>query len=207
MKSIKAVAPTKNEPPPTQERKGISMKTLHSNYFYGNKVSDYGIKNGHVDYATLAKAFDAVLNNEIIKTTANIGYWETENGAEEYYEDNNGCRYTYDEKEDRVEELESELENLRDRLEECEDNLMDDSIEEIQARIDEIEEDLNSLYYAYYQEIYQYYIISYNGAEILKEWTDEIVFYNEELDMYVWGVTHWGTGWDYVLTDIKIENN
>ena len=183
------------------------MKTLHSNYFYGNEVSEYGIKNNRVDYATLAKAFDAVLNNEIIKATSDIGYWDIENGAEEYYEDNNGCRYTYDEKEERVEELESELENLRDRLEECEDNLMDDSIEEIQARIDEIEEDLNSLYYAYYQDIYQYFIISSNGAEILKEWTDEIVFYNDELDMYVWGVTHWGTGWDYVLTDIKIENN
>ena len=22
--------------------------------------------------------------------------------------------------------------------------------------------------------------------------------------MYVWGVTHWGTSWDYVLTDIEI---
>ena len=84
---------------------------------------------------------------------------------------------------------------------------MDDSIEDIQARIDEIEEDLNSLYYTHYKDIYQYYIISDNGAELLKDWTDEIVFYNEELDMYVWGVTHWGTGWDYVLTDIKIENN
>lgn len=183
------------------------MKTLHSNYFYGNKISDYGIKNNRVDYATLAKAFDVVLNNNIMQATASLGYWEIENGSEEYYEDNQYNRYTYDEKEERVEELESELENLRDRLEECEDNLMDDSIEETQARIDEIEEDLNSLYYTYYQDIYQYFIISSNGAEILKEWTDEIVFYNEELDMYVWGVTHFGTGWDYVLTDIKIENN
>jgi hypothetical protein len=23
--------------------------------------------------------------------------------------------------------------------------------------------------------------------------------------MYIWGVTHYGTSWDYVLTDIKIE--
>ena len=56
-----------------------------------------------------------------------------------------------------------------------------------------------------YYDIYQYYIIDENGARILQEHTDEIVFYNEELDLYVWGVTHWGTSWDYVLTNIKIE--
>ena len=50
-------------------------------------------------------------------------------------------------------------------------------------------------------EIYQYYIVSDNGARILEEF-NEIVFYNEELDMYLWGVTHYGTSWDYVLTNI-----
>lgn len=54
-------------------------------------------------------------------------------------------------------------------------------------------------------EIFQYYIISPSGAEILQDWTDEIVFYNGAVDMYVWGVTHWGTSWDYVLTDIKLN--
>lgn len=55
-----------------------------------------------------------------------------------------------------------------------------------------------------YQEIYQYYIISDYGARILREYTDEIVFYNEQLDLYLWGVTHFGTSWDYVLTNIKL---
>ena len=54
-------------------------------------------------------------------------------------------------------------------------------------------------------EIFQYYIISPSGAEILQDWTNEIVFYNEDLNMYVWGVTHWGTSWDYVLTEIKLN--
>lgn len=36
-------------------------------YFYGNKISDYGVKYNRVDYATLAKSFDAVLCNEITK--------------------------------------------------------------------------------------------------------------------------------------------
>ena len=54
-------------------------------------------------------------------------------------------------------------------------------------------------------EVAQSYIISSGGYEILKHWTDEIVLYSSDLDMYVWEVTHWGTAWDYVLTDIKID--
>lgn len=55
-----------------------------------------------------------------------------------------------------------------------------------------------------YREVYQYYIIPYSGYRFLKEFTDEIVYYNEDLDMYVWGITHFGTSWDYVLTDIEL---
>ena len=160
---------------------------LSGTYFCGNEASDYAKENGFLDYATLAKAFDAVLNNDIIKNTSDIGYWDIENGSEEYYEDNNGNRYTYDEKEERIEELE-ELET-----------------EEAEAQIEEIKEDIETLENAHYDEIFQYFIISDNGAEILKDYTDEIVFYNETLDMYVWGVTHWGTSWDYFLTDIKLN--
>lgn len=54
-------------------------------------------------------------------------------------------------------------------------------------------------------EIFQYYIISPQGADILMEDTNEVVFYNEDYDMYLWGVTHFGTAWDYVLTDIAIN--
>lgn len=54
-------------------------------------------------------------------------------------------------------------------------------------------------------DIYQWYIITDAGAQLLMRETDEIVFYDEELDIYVWAVTHWGTGWDYVLTDIDLR--
>ena len=53
----------------------------------------------------------------------------------------------------------------------------------------------------YDDEVYQWYIIDRSGAELLQR-IDEVVEYNEALDMYIWGVTHWGTAWDYVLTDI-----
>lgn len=55
-----------------------------------------------------------------------------------------------------------------------------------------------------YLEVYQYYIISDSGASFLRDYTDEIVFYNEKLDLYLWGITHFGTSWDYVLTNIKL---
>ena len=56
----------------------------------------------------------------------------------------------------------------------------------------------------YFLDVYQYYIITGSGARFLGEYTDELVYYHEELDMYLWGITHFGTSWDYVLTDIKL---
>lgn len=54
----------------------------------------------------------------------------------------------------------------------------------------------------YYYDIYQWYIISESGAEFLEMWTDEIVYYDYELDIYVWGIDHWGTSWDGVPCEI-----
>lgn len=141
-------------------------KYIHkSKYFYGQKISGYGLEHGYIDYATLAKSFDAVLNNDIMEKTAALGWWEQVNGII----DNS----------DEIEEL----------------------IEE-QEKIDDVLRDM--LQRPRKPEIFQYYIISDNGANILCELTNEIVFYNEELDTYVWGVTHYGTAWDYVLTDIPV---
>lgn len=58
-----------------------------------------------------------------------------------------------------------------------------------------------------YVEVYQYYIISEYGYEFLSRYTDELVYYNSTLDVYLWGVTHFGTSWDYVLTDVKLIGN
>ena len=115
-------------------------------YFYGNEISEEGVKRGYVDYRTLAKCFDAILCNNI----ATLLYEEGEliNGSE------------FDEDEDGNEVC---------------------------------------------NEVFQWYIISDNGANILKRKTNELVYYIPSLDIYIWGVTHYGTSWDYVLTDIKID--
>ena len=163
-------------------------KYVHkSPYFYGNKISDYGLENGYVDYATLSKAFDAVLVDVTKLFFADI------NGEFNEPEQINGSI-----------DNQSEIDELND----CISKLMlendDDSktaeIDELQERIDELEQEQDNN-----PEIFQYFIISDNGAEILQELTDEIVYYLPVIDCYVWGVTHWGTSWDYVLTDIPIE--
>lgn len=163
---------------------------VHGKYFYGNEISEYGQKNGYVDYATLAKAFDGVLNNDIIQKTYEIGYWEQESGFVDNSEEIEELR-------ERIEELEEQLERFEQENQEVLCISVRYEVEELQNRIEELEEEQD-----YTDEIYQYYIVDDNGARILKE-INEIVFYNEELDMYVWGVTHFGTSWSYVLTNIK----
>lgn len=120
-------------------------------YYYGNPISDYGMEYGRVDYATLAKAFDAVLNNDIMSLTYDIGYWEQVSGIVDNQEE-------IDKLEEKKDELEEENESSPSQI--------------IENEIDEI---------------------------------NEIVYYNEKLDMYLWGVQHYGTSWDYVLTNIKID--
>lgn len=48
------------------------------------------------------------------------------------------------------------------------------------------------------------YIISEQGYKFLSKYTDELVFYNYHLDMYIWAVTHYGTAWSHVLTNVKL---
>lgn len=60
-----------------------------------------------------------------------------------------------------------------------------------------------------YLEIYQYFLIDLSGFQlnqIIKE-TDLLIYYCSDLDLYVLGVTHYGTSWDYVLTDAKFTTN
>lgn len=64
--------------------------------------------------------------------------------------------------------------------------------------------DAEECVYTEFVDIYQFYIIDENGYQFLAHNTDELVYYNEELDMYLWGITHFGTSWDYVLTDIRL---
>lgn len=109
---------------------------MYNGMVYGEKVSDYGLEHGYLDYRTLSKIVGpCILNNTVRAET--LCDWEIVAGE-------------------------------------------------------------------FREMIFQDYIISDYGYEFLRDNTDEIVFYNETLDLYIWGITHFGTSWDYVLTDIKL---
>lgn len=173
----------------------MTKYTHKSRYFFGNEISEYGLKNGYVDYRTLAKAFDAVLCNDVTKLfyaqiNSEWGEPEQANG----YIDNSE---EIDELQDRIDEL---MDEYRETDNTDRENAIGKEIDELQERIEELEREQDEA-----PEIFQYFIISDNGAEILKQYTNEIVYYLPLLDIYIWGVTHWGTSWDYVLTDIAID--
>lgn len=110
---------------------------LYNGMVCGEKVSDYGLEHGYLDYQTLARIVgDCILNNTV--RAATMEDWTIAAG---------------------------EFEEM----------------------------------------IFQDYIITERGYDFLGAYTDEIVFYNEKLDMYIWGITHFGTAWSHVLTNIKLE--
>lgn len=59
----------------------------------------------------------------------------------------------------------------------------------------------------YYIDIFQYYIINLTEWEledIKKKYSEELIIcYSPKLENYVLCVDHFGTSWDYVLTDIE----
>lgn len=159
---------------------------MEKKYYYGNAISEYGMEYGYVDYGTLVKSFNMVLNNDIMSLTYDIGSWEQVSGII-----------------DNTDEIE-ELEEKRDELEEENENnpsqIIENEINEINEQIEELEMEQDD-----YKEVFQWFIVDDWGARLLQQETNEIVYYNEKLDMYLWGVTHYGTSWDYVLTSIKID--
>ena len=157
---------------------------MEKKYYHGNAISEYGMENGYVDYATLAKCFNAVLNNDIMQLTYDIGYWDQVSGTVDNTEE--------------IEELEEKKEELEEENESSPSQILENEINEINDQIEELERE------QYDQEVFQWYIVDEGGARLLQD-INQIVYYNEKLNVYLWGVTHCGTSWDYVLTDIKID--
>ena len=174
---------------------------VYNNNFHGAKVSEYGIENNRVDYLALKNALGgAVLCNEIIEK---YPYMEIESG----YPDHNN----------EIEELQTKIDNLQVLISDLEDQITEDSsdeddekvadeIHELNEQISDLEDQISELEDEELGEIYQYFIVSDWGAELLEQ-INEIVFYCKELDIYVWGIKHCGTAWDYVLTSIKLDDN
>ena len=131
--------------------------------------------------------------------TYDIGYWDQVSGIIDNSDE-------IEELEEKKEELEEKQEDLENLLEDDENNKnaaaklenIENEIDEINEQIEELEREQDD------QEVFQWYIVDDGGARLLQD-INQIVYYNETLDMYLWGVCHYGTSWDYVLTDIKID--
>ncbi len=59
----------------------------------------------------------------------------------------------------------------------------------------------------YYYEVYQTFLIDGYIDMFIEYLPDAIIYYDNKNDLYLLGVTHWGTSWDYVLTNVKIFND
>ncbi len=175
----------------------MKRNKLYGTTFCGNEASDYAKEQGYLDYATFAKAFDAVLNNSIMENTCEVGFWEQENGIIDNSEEINELN-------EKEEELSVALSNMIDEGKDDSKEYQEIEKErnEIVTQIENLEEEQEQ---SYNQEIFQYFIVSDQGVEMIKQYTDDPLFYNETLDMYVWGITHFGTSWNYVLTDVKLN--
>lgn len=182
---------------------------VHGNYFYGHEISQYGQENGHVDYRTLAESINHVMCNDFMSTTCDIGYWEQIHGRVDNSDE-------IDEIQEQIDDTQEQLDGIQEYLDELEEfdelteaqhkeyKRLEIVRDEYQNELDELEEKRDELEDEQDREpdIFQWYITDYSGAEILGG-AGEIVYYNETLDLYLWGVTHWGTSWDYVLTGIR----
>jgi hypothetical protein len=62
---------------------------------------------------------------------------------------------------------------------------------------------LDDNYPDYYEDVFITFLVDEQGAKLLKQ-AAEIVYYNAALDLYAWGVTHCGTAWRLVPTEIEI---
>lgn len=196
-------------------------RAVYGCHFYGNEVSSYGKENGYVDYRTFAKAFDAVMNNSIMQELEGAGFYfePIQDGTPDNSDEIDELREKADELEERAENKEEEADDLEAEAEAAEDDGDEDRADDLRAHAEEKRknaedyraeaeknrDEADDLETQEAPEIFQFFIVDDAGAEIIQEWTDDPLFYCSALDMYIWGVTHWGTSWDYVLTDIRIN--
>lgn len=157
-------------------------------YFHGTEISSYGLKEGFFDYysaAEIAKAEFIDIHSEEYEDAC----WELYNGEDCYYYDSDGHTYDYECCLERIEELKDMIANASEGQD-----------------ISKWEDDIDSLTYNCETiGICDYMKITEEAAHFMKEsGSDEIVYYSKELDMYIWGITHYGISWRLMLTSIPI---
>lgn len=84
------------------------------------------------------------------------------------------------------------------------DNLTDDDLQLVKDDYYmDIIDDLDL--WNYYDDIFQYFIIDDCSSDLFIK-LEYTVFYSNVLNVYVVGITHWGTAWNYVLTNQTFDD-
>ena len=87
---------------------------------------------------------------------------------------------------EQIDELQEQIDELlldyKESDDEQNDAIIMAKIDELQEKIDELQEEQDNP-----PEIFQYFIVSDAGADLLKDY-GEIVYYLPALDIYIWGV-------------------
>lgn len=78
------------------------------------------------------------------------------------------------------------LEDIKNLIEEAKEEFISDHLEEIEENL-------------YLNDIYQYFII--NDPDTWNKYTHYPIYYSYDLDMYLLGITHYGTSWSFFFTD------
>ena len=68
----------------------------------------------------------------------------------------------------------------------------------------EDEYDSYEYFYDCLESVFQWYMVSDRDAQFLLD-AGEMVIYSNELNINLWCITHFGTGWSYVYSNAKIE--
>ena len=167
--------------------------------FWGVELNEEELRSHRLSYYTVSKQFNAVLCNNIPEVDPSI-FDNIESGDFYLYYDAYGNELDRNEWEEKKEQIEEVISDLEDQEWETErqERIALNHIEELKKELDDFEECP--------QEIYQYYIVGDSALWYLQK-MGELVFYSELLDVYVWGVCHWGTSWDYVMTRIKLSDD
>lgn len=157
------------------------------NTYHNIKVSKCGIEYGVVDYQTL---WDAVMVQPYKQVSRNAD-WVQVSGKEPFFFDITG-RPLYCTNMEEPFEPGEEAKALK--------KVIDSGV------------DVDFLEYARIQEeyckehiVYPLYLITPEGAEILRTRTDELVYYSKSMNAYAWAVT-FDYGLDNMLTNIPIPN-
>lgn len=183
-----------------QKKANRLIKKANKPTFWGVELNEEEIKNKRLSYGTVAKQFDAILCNDILQIDNSlIDNLESGDFVSYYINGEETDRETYEELKEKYEDEQSDL-------------LFDDDwgkdnprAEKLEKRYDELTELLDQ-FEEIEDEVFQWFLVGESALWYLKK-MGELVFYSDLLGCYVWGVKHWGTSWDYVMTSLKLNDD